>query len=126
MISEETAADIDNYLKALEKKRQPAADFLKHAQIDGRMRGILLDWLLQIQAKFQLSAETFYLSCMILDRIIVPLDVNKQNFQLIGLACIFIGSKFEEVLIPNVHDFCYMGGDFCTVENLFEAERKVR
>jgi len=125
MINEQLAVDIDKYLSLIEKKRQLDSNFLKEAKIDGRMRGILLDWIMQIQTKFKLSPETFYLSCCILDRIIVPLDVTKQNFQLIGLACIFIASKFEEVLIPNVHDFVYMGGDCCTIDNLFQAERDV-
>lgn len=94
MVSEQMAESIDSYLKAVEKDRQIERDFLKNAKIDGRMRGILLDWIMQIQTKFQLAPETFYLSCSILDRIIVPLNVSRQNFQvyIFTCFCIYINS----------------------------------
>jgi hypothetical protein len=125
MVSEEMAGQIDQYVTMVEKARKIDTDFLKGEKIDGRMRGILIDWILQIQAKFNLLPETFYLSCFILDRVIGPLAVTRQNFQLVGLSSIFCASKFEEVIIPNVIDFLYMSGDFCTVKDLFEAEREV-
>lgn len=125
MVSESMAEQIDQYLKDVEKMRQLDSDFLKDEKIDGRMRGILLDWVLQIQAKFQLTPETFYLACFILDRVIKPLAVTRKNFQLIGLGCVFTAAKFEEVSVPNVNDFVYMGGNFCSVNNLFEAERDI-
>lgn len=70
-------------------------------------------------------AETFYLATLILDRVIVAMEVTRQNFQLIGLVCIFIAAKFEEIMIPNVQDFIYLSGEFCTIEELFKAERDV-
>jgi hypothetical protein len=119
------AKDIDNYMKAVEVMRRMDSTFLEGAQVDGRMRGILLDWVTQLQTKFGLTAETFYLSCFILDRVVKELEANKDNYQQIGLACIFVASKFEEVMIPAVADFIYMGGDICSIENLFKAERSV-
>lgn len=125
MITREAAAEIDVYIKNVERWRRLDVDFLKNTVIDSRMRAILLDWVVQIQSKFRLSAETFYLACALIDRVVKPLNVTRKNFQLIGLACIYIASKFEEVLLPNVHDFVYMGGDICTIEALFRAEQQV-
>ncbi|KAI6241273.1 60S ribosomal protein L4 [Aphelenchoides fujianensis] len=98
--------DIDKYLTHLAKKRELPEDFLKGSGVDARMRSILLDWLVQLQSKFNLCADTFFLACCLVDRVVKPL-------------------KYEEVLLPNVHDFVYMGGDVCDIDSLFETEKKV-
>ena len=80
---------------------------------------------MQIQSKFRLNDDTFFLACNLIDRVVKPLKVTRHNFQLVGLACIYIASKFEEVLLPNVHDFLYMGGDICNIQSLFRTEQDV-
>ena len=37
-------------------------------EINGRMRALLVDWLIQVHSKFQLLQETLYLTVAILDR----------------------------------------------------------
>jgi hypothetical protein len=55
---EDLTHDIDNYLRFVEKSRQIEPDFLKSAKIDGRMRGILLDWMIQIQVSNSFGLST--------------------------------------------------------------------
>ncbi len=66
------------------------------------MRSILIDWLIHVQRRFQLMNETLATAVWILDRALLGLEVHKSNLQLIGAACMFIASKYEEISVPNV------------------------
>ncbi len=55
------------------------------------MRGILLDWLVEVHYKFKLVPETLYLCINLIDRL---LDRNRsiprQKLQLVGGVCMLI------------------------------------
>ena len=61
--------DIYDYMRELECaypiRRHCLAD---QSDINGRMRGILIDWLVQVHLRFHLLQETLYLTVAILDR----------------------------------------------------------
>lgn len=42
--------------------------FLDGREINGRMRAILVDWLVQVHSKFRLLQETLYMCVAIMDR----------------------------------------------------------
>ncbi|KAI6178439.1 G2/mitotic-specific cyclin-B [Aphelenchoides besseyi] len=117
--------DVELYLAHLAKKRQLDENFLENAKINARQRAILVDWLAQIQSKFDLTSDTFFLACALLDRVMQPLEVTRENLQVIGLACIFVACKYEEVIVPHIDDFIYMSKSVCNMLELFAAERQV-
>ena len=45
--------------------------------INERMRGILVDWLVQVHLKFKLLQETLYLTVAILDRYLSKVDIKR-------------------------------------------------
>ncbi|KAL3103506.1 hypothetical protein niasHS_000020 [Heterodera schachtii] len=118
----EYADDVDFYLRQLERRSLLDSDFLsRHKTVDGRMRQILVDWLVHVQVRLKLTNETFSLSVYILDRSLLALiGINKTNLQLLGVTCIFIAAKFEEMVMPNVADFVYV------VANMFKKEHIMR
>lgn len=42
--------------------------YLAGQEINGNMRAILIDWLVQVQIKFRLQQETLYMAVAIIDR----------------------------------------------------------
>lgn len=42
--------------------------YLDGTEISGRMRAILVDWLIQLHARFQLMQDTLYMCVAIIDR----------------------------------------------------------
>ena len=56
------------------------AHYLEGADITGKMRAILVDWLCQVHHRFHLLQETLYLTVAIIDRYLqvcsTPLDVT--------------------------------------------------
>lgn len=121
----EFAEDIDQYLRYLERIRHVEPDFLRGKKVDGRMRQILVDWLMQVQQRFQLTTETLNLSISMLDRSLLSLPITKDNLQLLGVTCMFIAAKFEEIYVPNIQDFVYVAANIFTKKDVLRMENKV-
>jgi len=61
--------DIYSYLRQLEVRYPIHSQHLvSQTEITGRMRGILVDWLVQVHLRFHLLQETLYLTVAIIDR----------------------------------------------------------
>ncbi|KAL3098809.1 hypothetical protein niasHT_024563 [Heterodera trifolii] len=123
----EYADDVDLYLRQLERRHPLDSDFLStHNGVDGRMRQILVDWLVHVQVRFKLTIETLSLSVHILDRSLLALPgMNKTNLQLLGITGMFIASKFEEVVVPNIDDFVFVAGKVFEREDIMRMEQRV-
>lgn len=53
---------------SLQEQQNIRADYMKGYEITPNMRALLVDWLVQVHARFQLLQETLYLTVAILDR----------------------------------------------------------
>lgn len=61
--------DIYAYLRQLETRYPVRPQHLvSQTEVNGRMRGILIDWLVQVHLRFHLLQETLYLTVAIIDR----------------------------------------------------------
>ena len=60
--------EIYSYMRILEVKFGVTPMYLEGRDLNGRMRGILIDWLVQVHLRFHLLQETLYLTICILDR----------------------------------------------------------
>merc|ERR1712037_461466 len=95
----------------------------KHPTYTARMRTILLDWLIEVCEVYRLHRETFYLSADFFDRYMSrTLDVRKTKLQLIGVTCLFIGAKIEEIYPPKLQEFAYVTDGACTEEEILNME----
>lgn len=60
--------EIHDYMRHLELIYPVHANHLDGREVTGRMRGILIDWLVQVHARFHLLQETLYMTVAIIDR----------------------------------------------------------
>lgn len=68
-LASEYAKDIYRYMTNLENEMPIRENHLQgQPEINGRMRAILVDWLVQVHQKFRLLQETLFLAIAILDR----------------------------------------------------------
>lgn len=90
----------------------PGGLLARHPAIQPRMRAILLDWLIEVCEVYRLHRETFYLAVDFIDRFLsVAPAVPKNRLQLIGVSCLFIGAKIEEIYPPKLQEFAYVTGE---------------
>eukprot|EP00933_Yihiella_yeosuensis_P049992 TRINITY_DN47760_c0_g1_i1.p1 TRINITY_DN47760_c0_g1~~TRINITY_DN47760_c0_g1_i1.p1 ORF type:complete len:431 (+),score=89.93 TRINITY_DN47760_c0_g1_i1:59-1351(+) len=92
------------------------------ADINSRMRAILLDWLVEVHLKYRLRPETLWLAQNLLDRFLTSVTVLRRKLQLAGVVALFIAAKFEEIHPPNVGDFVYITDNTYTKEDVLEWE----
>lgn len=58
--------------------------------INERMRGILVDWLIEVHLKFKLVPETLYLTVNLIDRYLEIENVKRDKLQLVGVTAMLI------------------------------------
>ncbi|XP_009106401.1 cyclin-A1-2 [Brassica rapa] len=121
------ACDIYEHLRSSEVKKRPAFDYMERVQsnINASMRTILIDWLVEVAEEYRLLPETLYLAVHCLDRYLSGNVITKQNLQLLGVSCMMIAAKYEEVCVPQVESFCYITDNTYSRNELLEMESSV-
>ncbi|KAK1138270.1 G2/mitotic-specific cyclin-B1-like [Acipenser oxyrinchus oxyrinchus] len=114
MLCSEYVKDIYNYLRQVEGQ-----------EITGNMRTILIDWLVQVQMKFQLLQETMYMTVGIIDRFLQANPVPKKMLQLVGVTAMLLASKYEEMYPPEIADFAFVTDHTYTTAQIREMEMKI-
>lgn len=122
----EYVVEIFEYLQKLEVATRPNADYMDHQEDLGwKMRGILVDWLVEVHTRFHLLPETLFLAVNIIDRFLTAKVVQLDRLQLVGVTAMFIASKYEEVLSPHVANFRHVADDGFTEAEILSAERYI-
>ncbi|KAL6031098.1 hypothetical protein STEG23_001912, partial [Scotinomys teguina] len=114
--------DIYQYLRQLEVLQSINPHFLDGRDINGRMRAILVDWLVQVHSKFRLLQETLYMCIAIMDRFLQAQPVCRKKLQLVGITALLLASKYEEMFSPNIEDFVYITDNAYTSSQIREME----
>jgi cyclin B len=78
--------------------------------INDKMRGILVDWLVDVHLKYRQSAETLHLTVSIADRFLQTAVVQRPRLQLVGVAAMLIASKYEQCFRYEVRESDRGGG----------------
>ncbi|KAM0011474.1 putative cyclin domain-containing protein [Helianthus debilis subsp. tardiflorus] len=121
------AAEVYNNLRVAELKWRPSVNYMKTVQRDitQEMRGILIDWLVEVCEEYRLGAETFHLTVTLIDRYLSKMYIEKQRLQLLGITCMLIASKYEETSAPRVEDFCFITDGTYTRKEVLDMEHEV-
>ncbi|KAL0337894.1 UNVERIFIED_CONTAM: G2/mitotic-specific cyclin-2 [Sesamum calycinum] len=132
------AADADNdlavveyveemykFYKSVENEGRAHAYMYSQPEINERMRAILIDWLVQVHHKFDLSPETLYLTINIVDRFLALRTTSRRELQLVGLSSMLIASKYEEIWAPQVHELVCISDRTYTNEQILIMEKSI-
>lgn len=122
-------SDIYHYLREMEvkPKNRPLPDYIEKVQKDvtPTMRGVLVDWLVEVAEEYKLLPETLYLTVSYIDRFLSLKTVNKQRLQLVGVSAMLIASKYEEISPPKVDDFCYITDNTFSKQDVVKMEADI-
>lgn len=122
----EYVVEIFDYLRDLEKSTMPNPEYMEHqTSLQWHLRGVLVDWLIEVHTRFHLLPETIFLAVNIIDRFLSARVVELDRLQLVGITAMFIASKYEEVLSPHVQNFKHVADDGFTEDEILKAERFV-
>lgn len=122
----EYVVEIFEYLRVLELTTMPNANYMDHQEnLEWHLRGVLVDWLVEVHTRFHLLPETLFLAVNIIDRFLSARIVELERLQLVGITAMFIASKYEEVLSPHCQNFRHVADDGFSEDEILKAERFV-
>jgi len=119
----EYAGDIYGMLRRDQSRFQPLANYLEvQSDINAKMRAILIDWLVEVHAKYKLKTETLFLAVNLIDRYLEKRIIKRKKLQLVGVTGMLIAAKFEEIYPPEVRDFVYITDKAYTKDEILAME----
>jgi cyclin B len=119
----EYAADIFCYLRERETVVRLKDDYMQSQQdVTEKMRMILVDWLVEVHWKFKLSPDTLFLTINLLDRYLSQVSVRRTKLQLVGVTCMLLASKHEEIYPPEIKDFVHVTDKAYTKQDILDME----
>lgn len=122
----EYAQHISEELLRTEKDCLPSPNYMsQQSDINEKMRGILVDWIMEVHSKFKLLPETLFITVNLIDRYLSHTNIRRHNLQLVGVTCMFIASKYEDIYPPPVLDFVYITDNAYSVEQIIQMEFSV-
>lgn len=95
------------------------------SEINMKMRGILIDWLVDVHLKFKLTPETLYITVNLIDKYLYNENVQRTKLQLVGITCLFIACKYEEIYPPELKDHVYITDQTYTKEEIIKMEESI-
>ena len=122
----EVLDEIYAHLRESERRWLPPKEHLKcQTVVTAEMRGILVDWLVEVAEEYRLSSETLYLSINYIDRYLAVVPIEKAQLQLVGVAAMLIASKYEEIYPPQCDEFVYISDNTYTRDQIFAMETNI-
>jgi len=119
-------AECAHRLFRTELSYQPQFNFMEQQRdINGRMRAILVDWLVEVHLKYRAGVETLFLSVNIIDRFLSKRTVRRNVLQLIGVSAFWLASKFLEAHPPKISDLIYYCDNAYTRDDVLNAEVRI-
>jgi len=93
-------------------------------EITPDMRGILIDWLVEVAEEFRLEGETLFLCVHYIDRYLsrIQTAITRGKLQLLGITALLIASKYEEIYVPTIQDIVYIADNTYTKEEVLAME----
>jgi hypothetical protein len=89
------------------------------------MRFVLIDWLVEVHESFELKEQTLHLAVVYLNEFTSKVEVTKHEYQLVGITCLWIASKYEEIYPPKMNNYVDVTDNSYTLRELKEMEGKI-
>ena len=93
--------------------------------IKDTMRCILIDWIISLQNKFFMKNNTLFLTINLIDRYLSKKSILRTQFQLLGVASLFIAYKYEEIYIKKIDDFVNLAAGAFNKSEILEMENNI-
>ncbi|ELU39381.1 g2/mitotic-specific cyclin cdc13 [Rhizoctonia solani AG-1 IA] len=116
--------EIFGYMRELEVQTMPSSIYMNsQPELEWHLRGILMDWLIQVHERFRLLPETLFIAANLIDRFLSMRVVSLVKLQLVGITGLFVAAKYEEIMVPTLQDLLKVADSDYTVEDILAAEK---
>ena len=84
-----------------------------------------MDWLVDVHLKYKLLPETLFICVNLIDRYSAKSLIKRKDYQLVGVTCMLIAAKYEEIYPPYVDNFVYITDHAYRREQIIDKEREI-
>ncbi|GER33857.1 cyclin [Striga asiatica] len=118
--------DIYQYYWVMEGQNPLLKNYMeKQRDITRQMRGILINWLVEVHLRFDLMEETLFLTVTLLDRYLSLESIRKNEMQLVGLTALLLASKYEDFWHPRVTDLISISAESYSRDEMLKMEKAI-
>ena len=129
----ETVYDLTFYQNLIENSKKIRKinykNILKnHKKIKWEHRLHTLCWMMQICEEFAFKRDTYHYACSYFDNYLTFTKdkiKNVKTLELIGITCISISGKIEEVQIPKLKEYANSIDETFGIKDIIEMEQKI-
>eukprot|EP01031_Cornospumella_fuschlensis_P018585 gene18585-22757_t len=97
----------------------------KQELVNEKMRGILVDWLVEVHLKFKMVPESLYITVQVIDRYLSVKSVRRSRLQLVGVAAILVAAKYEEIFPPELKELVFITDKAYSKQEILEMEADI-
>jgi len=90
-----------------------------------RLRGVLLDWFLDLEHDLGLHSETVLAAVHYLDLYLSRRTISRHSLQLLGVTCAMLASKTYEVIPQPMSEWLYLSHDQYSRREMVQQERQL-
>ena len=102
------------------------SDYFKtQTEINEKMRAILIDWLIDVNNKFNFTEETLYLAINIIDTYLSLKKIKRCNLQLLGVTALFISCKHNEIIFRRLKEYAYITDNAYNEQDILNMENDI-
>lgn len=94
-------------------------------EINGKMREILFDWLIDVKNKLNLRHSTYFLGCYYIDIYLSKKQITKKKLVLVVVVCLYLSSKINEDYYPESDDYIYICSKNYTIDEFKKMEFEI-
>jgi hypothetical protein len=117
-------------LQAEEKMVKICKIFAKNELIlNTEIRLEILLWMMKTCEEFAFKRDTYHNACYYFDMYLINTSNNKtydkSDLELIGLTCIVISAKIEEIQLPRLKEYAELLSNKYYIKSIIEMEKKI-
>ena len=127
--------DFNFYQKLLQAEKKMAKIckiFAKNEIIlNTELRLEILLWMMKTCEEFAFKRDTYHNACYYFDMYLINTNNNnnktydKSELELIGLTCIVISAKIEEIQLPRLKEYAELLSNKYSIKSIIEMEKKI-
>ncbi|PIA37678.1 hypothetical protein AQUCO_03000317v1, partial [Aquilegia coerulea] len=122
----EYVEDIYEYYWVMEAQYPSISNYMTfQTDITPKMRGILVNWLIEVHLKFELMQETLFLMVALFDRFLSVVPIEKNEMQLVGLTALLLASKYEDFWHPKIKELLSISAGSYTRDQMLAMEKLI-
>ena len=99
--------------------------FKNQPEINEKMRAILIDWLIDVNNKFNFREETLFITINIIDNYLSKKKIKRCNLQLLGVTSLFIACKQNEIIFRRLKEYAYITDNAYDINDILTMEKDI-